>query len=142
MAQLALKGGRPVREKPFPKWPVFDDRELEALKKVLESSVWGIGGQYVKQLEEKFAAYQHSKYGVAVTSGTTALEISLRACGIGCGNEVITTPYTFMATATSILYVNAIPVFVDIEPDTFNIDPRKIEEAITEKTKAILPVHI
>jgi len=142
MVQLALKGGRPVRDKPFPKWPVFDERELEALKKVLESGVWGIGGQYVKQLEEKFAAYQHAKYGVAVTSGTTALEISLRACGVGCGSEVITTPYTFMATATAILYVNAIPVFVDIEPDTFNIDPRRIEEAVTEKTKAILPVHI
>jgi dTDP-4-amino-4,6-dideoxygalactose transaminase len=142
MAKLALKGGKPVRSKPFPKWPVFDEKELEALRKVLESGVWGIGGQCVKQLEEKFAAYQHAKYGVAVTSGTTAIEVSLRACGIGCGDEVITTPYTFMATVTSIFYVNAIPIFVDIEPDTYNIDPNKIESAINDKTKAILPVHI
>jgi dTDP-4-amino-4,6-dideoxygalactose transaminase len=141
MARLALKGGKPVRNKPFPKWPVFDEKELDALKQVLESGVWG-AGQNVKQFEERFAAYQGAKYGVAVTSGTTAIEIALRACGIGCGEEVITTPYTFMATATSILYVNAIPIFVDVEPDTYNIDPEKIEEAITEKTKAILPVHI
>ncbi|MEM1558109.1 MAG: DegT/DnrJ/EryC1/StrS family aminotransferase [Thermoproteota archaeon] len=141
MAKLALKGGKPVREKPFPKWPVSDEKELDALKRVLESRVWGIG-ENVKKFEEKFAAYQNAKYGIAVTSGTTALEISLRACGIGCGDEVITTPYTFMATATSILYVNAVPVFVDVEPDTYNIDPEKIEEAITEKTRAILPVHI
>lgn len=142
MARLALKGGNQVRDKPFPKWPVFDKRELDALKRVLESGVWGAGGQDVKQFEERFATYQDAKYGVAVTSGTTAIEIALRACGIGCGDEVITTPYTFMATATSILYVNAIPIFVDIEPDTYNIDPEKIEKAITEKTKAILPVHI
>ncbi|MGQ9479404.1 MAG: DegT/DnrJ/EryC1/StrS family aminotransferase [Thermoproteota archaeon] len=142
MAQLAVKGGRPVRDKPLPKWPVFDDNELNALKRVLESGVWGIGGQYVKQFEERFAKYQHCKYGVAVTSGTAAIEIALRACGIGYGDEVITTPYTFMATVTSILYVNAIPVFVDIEPDTYNIDPEKIEEAITDRTRAILPVHI
>ncbi|MEM3029262.1 MAG: DegT/DnrJ/EryC1/StrS family aminotransferase [Thermoproteota archaeon] len=142
MARLALKGGKPVRDKPFSKWPVFDERELDALKRVLESGVWGAGGQNVKRFEERFAAYQDAKYGVAVTSGTTAIEIALRACGIGCGDEVITTPYTFMATATSVLYVNAIPVFVDIEPDTYNIDPEKIEEAITDKTKAILPVHI
>lgn len=142
MANLAIKGGKPVRGRPFPKWPVFDGNETEALKKVVESGVWGVGGQYQRIFEEKFAAYQHAKYGVAVTSGTTALEISLRACDVGCGNEVITTPYTFMATVTAILYVNAIPVFVDIEPDTYNIDPRKIEDAITDRTKAILPVHI
>lgn len=142
MARLALKGGKPVRNRPFPKWPIFDKRELEALKRVLESRVWGIGGKCIKQFEESFAVYQHAKYGVTVASGTTAIEISLRACDVGCGDEVITTPFTFMATATSILYVNAIPVFVDIEPDTFNIDPEKIEGAITGKTKAILPVHI
>ncbi|MDW8033580.1 MAG: DegT/DnrJ/EryC1/StrS family aminotransferase [Nitrososphaerota archaeon] len=142
MVKLALKGGKPIRDKPFPKWPVFDEKEFDALKMVLESGAWGIGGQYVRQFEEKFAKYQHTKYGVAVSSGTTAIEIALRACGIGCGDEVITTPYTFMATVTSIFYVNAIPVFVDIESDTYNIDPRKIEEAISDKTKAILPVHI
>ena len=142
MVKLAINGGRPVREKPFPRWPIFDEKELKALKDVLESGVWGIGRMKKKEFEEKFASYQHAKYGVAVTNGTAALEIALRACGIGCGDEVITTPYSFMATVTAILYTNAIPVFVDIEPDTYNIDPRKVEDAITEKTKAILPVHI
>ncbi|MBO3763065.1 MAG: DegT/DnrJ/EryC1/StrS family aminotransferase [Thermoproteota archaeon] len=142
MAKLAVNGGKPIREKPFPSWPIFDEEELNALKEVLESGVWGIGGRKKKEFEDKFSSYQNAKYGVAVTNGTAALEIALRACGIGCGDEVITTPYTFMATATAILYVNAVPVFVDIEPDTYNIDPRKVEDAITEKTKAILPVHI
>lgn len=142
MAKLAINGGKPIREKPFPSWPIFNEEEMKALKNVLESGAWGIGGARKKEFEEKFSSYQDAKYGVAVTNGTAALEIALRACGIGCGDEVITTPYTFMATATAILYVNAIPVFVDIEPDTYNIDPRKVEDAITEKTKAILPVHI
>lgn len=142
MAKLAINGGRPLREKPFPSWPIFDENEERAVLEVLRSKQWGIGGTKKKEFEEKFSSYQNAKYGVAVTNGTAALEIALRACGIGCGDEVITTPYTFMATVTAILYVNAIPIFVDIEPDTYNIDPRKVEDAITEKTRAILPVHI
>ncbi|MBS7606842.1 DegT/DnrJ/EryC1/StrS family aminotransferase [Candidatus Bathyarchaeota archaeon] len=142
MAKLAIKGGEPTRKKPFPKWPVFDEREVRALKGVLESGLWGVGGQRKREFEERFAAYQHAKYGVAVTSGTAALEISLRSLGIGCGDEVILPPYTFMATMIAILYVNAIPVFADIEPETYTIDPKSVEEVISERTKAILPVHI
>jgi len=142
MAKLALKGGKPIREKPFPRWPIFDDRELEALRSVLESGLWGIGGRYKREFEEKFAAYQHARYGVAVTSGTAALEISLRALGVGCGDEVIVPPYTFMATVTAVFYVNAIPIFADIDPETYTIDPKSVESMISEKTKAILPVHI
>ena len=142
MAKLALKGGKPIRDKPFPKWPVFDERELEALRRALESGVWGVRGSLQRELEKKFASYQHAKFGVSVTSGTAALEVSLRALGIGCGNEVIIPPYTFMATATSVLYVNAIPVFADIDPETYTIDPKSVESLITDKTKAILPVHI
>ena len=142
MAKLALKGGEPVRNKPFPKWPIFGESEMKALKDVLESGFWGIGGSRKKEFEEKFAAYQHAKYGIAVTSGTTALEISLRALGVGCGDEVIVPAYTFMATATAVLYVNAIPVFADIDPETYTIDPKSAESLISERTKAILPVHI
>ncbi|MBS7654295.1 MAG: DegT/DnrJ/EryC1/StrS family aminotransferase [Candidatus Bathyarchaeia archaeon] len=142
MAKLALKGGEPVRKKPFPKWPIFSEREMKALKDVLESGFWGVGGSRKKEFEEKFAAYQHAKYGIAVTSGTTALEISLRALGLGCGDEVIVPSYTFMATAIAVLYVNAIPVFADIDPETYNIDPKSVETLISERTRAILPVHI
>lgn len=142
MSKLAVKGGEPTRRKPFPKWPVFDDRELEAIKEVLQSGVWGIGGKKKKEFEEKFAAYQDAKYGVAVTNGTAALETALRAADIAVGDEVIMPAFTFMATATAILHVGGLPVFADIEPDTYTLDPKKMEDAITDKTKAVLPVHI
>ncbi|MCX8170371.1 MAG: DegT/DnrJ/EryC1/StrS family aminotransferase [Candidatus Bathyarchaeota archaeon] len=142
MAKLAIAGGEPVRRKPFPKWPIFDEREAKALLDVLNSGLWGIGGSKKREFEERFAKYQHAKYGVAVTSGTTALEISLKSLGIGCGDEVIVPSYTFMATAISVLYVNAIPVFADIDPETYNIDPKSVEQLISDRTKAILPVHI
>lgn len=142
MVKLALKGGEPVRTKPFPKWPVFDERELEALKKVLESGVWGIRGKFQKEFEEKFASYQHAKYGVSVINGSAALEVSLRALGVGCGDEVIIPAYTFMATAISVLYVNAVPIFADIDPESYTIDPESVESLISDKTRVILPVHI
>jgi len=142
MAQLAIKGGEPIRKKPFPRWPVFDEKEFEALKEVLYSGVWGIGGKKKKEFEEKFAAYQDAKYGVAVTSGTAALEIALRTAGIKAGDEVIMPAYTFMATPTAALYVNALPVFADIDPTTYTLDPKSVEACITDKTRAILPVHI
>ena len=115
---------------------------MESLKNVLESGVWGVRGSRQKAFEERFAAYQHAKYGISVTNGSVALEISLRALGIGCGDEVIVPPYTFMATVTAVLYVNAIPIFADIDPETYTIDPKSVESVISERTKAILPVHI
>ncbi len=142
MSKLAMKGGEPLRRKPFPKWPIFDDRELDAIGKVLHSGVWGIGGEEKKEFEEKFAAYQDAKYGVAVTNGTAALETALRAAGISTGDEVIMPAYTFMATATAVLHVAGLPVFADIEPDTYTLDPEKVEAAVTGKTKAVLPVHL
>ncbi len=142
MAQLAIKGGEPLRKKTFPRWPVFGEGELEALREVLHSGVWGIGGKKQKEFEEKFATYQSAKYGVAVTNGTAALEIALRAAGIKAGDEVIMPAYTFMATPTAALYVNALPVFADLDPATYILDPKSVEECITDKTRAILPVHI
>ena len=111
-----MDGGEKVRTKPFPAWPVWDESELDALKEVLESSVWGIGNSKVSEFEEKFAAYCDAKRGICVTSGTVALEIALRAADVGPGDEVIVPPYTFMATASSVLMVNAIPIFADIDP--------------------------
>jgi dTDP-4-amino-4,6-dideoxygalactose transaminase len=142
MAKLAINGGTPVRTKPFPGWPIKDEAVLQALREVWESGVWGIGGDKVSKFEREFARYVEAEYGVAVTSGTIALQLAVQAAGIGPGDEVIVPPYTFMATASSVLMANAVPVFADIDPDTFNIDPSSIEATITERTKGIIPVHI
>ncbi len=117
------------------------DKVLQAMKDVFDSKRF-INGPQIKELEEKLADYCHCKHAIGVTSGTDALIISLMALDIGEGDEVITTPFTFFATAGSIFRVGAKPVFVDIDPKTYNIDPELIEQKITDKTKAIIPVHI
>lgn len=113
----------------------------KAIDSVIESGKY-ILGENVAQLENEIASYIGVKYAIAVASGTDALHLALKACGIKQGDEVITTPFTFVATAESIAYCGATPIFVDIEPKTYNIDPNKIEEKITKRTKAILPVHL
>jgi len=142
MPKLAIDGAEPVRRKPFPQWPIFDEQEAKALNDVLHSRAWGIGGKKIKEFEEKFASYQHAKYGVAVSNGTVALEVALGAAGIKAGDEVLMPAYTFMATPAAALEVNALPVFVDIDPSTYTLDARGVEKSITDKTKAIMPVHI
>ena len=142
MSRLAINGGNPLRTKSFPSWPQYDGKEVEALKKVLYSGVWGTLGSEADRFCEKFAGYQNARYGVAVTNGTVSLEVILRALGIGPGDEVIVPPYTFNATASAVLFVGAAPVFADIDINTFDIDANKIEEVITPRTKAIIPVHI
>lgn len=142
MAKLAINGGEPVRKEPFPQWPFWGDEEKTALQEVLESGLWGIGGKTVDSFTEKFAALHQTEFGVAVTTGTDALQIALTAAGIGPGDEVIVPAYTFAATATAVFMANAMPVFVDIDPDTYCIDAGQIEEAITGATKAIIPVHL
>lgn len=113
----------------------------QAVAQVLETGQF-IGGREVTALEEEFASYCGAKYGVACNSGTSALHLALLAAGIGPGDEVITVPFTFYATVAAIGYTGATPVFVDIDPATFNIDPSKIEAAITPRTRAILLVHL
>lgn len=144
MATLAIKGGTRVRTKPFSSWPVFGKEEEEAILEVVRSGAWGrvSGGKKNEEFEERFARYQGVRYAVTCVNGTAALEIALRAMGVGPGDEVIAPPYTFIATASAAVLVGATPRFVDIDPDTYNIDPEKIEEAITPKTKAIVVVHI
>ncbi len=117
------------------------DEVFNVTETILRSSRY-ILGPHVSELEEKIAEYTGTKYGIGVASGTDAIYLALRASGVGEGDEVITTPFTFFATVEAILYCGAKPVFVDIEPDSFNIDPSKIEKAVTEKTRAILPVHL
>lgn len=121
--------------------PWLDDEEINAVVEVLKSGMLAQGSK-VKAFEGAFSEYIGVKHAIAVANGTLALDLTLKCAGIKAGDEVITSPFTFIASANSILYQDARPVFVDIERDTFNIDPAQIEEKITEKTKAIMPVHI
>lgn len=142
MGNLAISGGRPVRTKPFPAWPERSDRQIAMMTEVYNSGNWGVGSDYIRQFEARFAEFHQAKYGQAVMNGTAALWVAFKAVGVGYGDEVITTPYTFIATGSAVLMANGVPVFVDIDPDTYNIDASKIEAAITDKTKAIAAVHI
>lgn len=158
MSELAANGGTPVWTKGWPPWPVADEREVAAVTRVVSEGDWWKYslGQAVQDLDgeppadwgevarfqREFARRHDCRYGIACTSGTTALEIGLRALGVGPGDEVIVPPYTFIATASAPALLGATPVFVDIEPDTCNLDPRRIEEAVTPRTKAIVPVHL
>ncbi|MDI6644638.1 MAG: DegT/DnrJ/EryC1/StrS family aminotransferase [Methanobacteriaceae archaeon] len=121
--------------------PIIEDEEINEVIKVLKSGFIAQGPK-VAEFEEKFAEFVKTKYAIATSSGTTALHVALLSAGIGPGDEVITTPFTFAATANSVLYTGASPVFVDIDPETYNIDPEQIEEAVTDNTKAIMPVHL
>jgi len=117
------------------------DKVDKKVIEVLESGYY-VGGPEVKAFEEKCANFIGVKHAIGCANGTDALQIAMMAMGIGVGDEVITTPFTFIATAETIKILGAIPVFVDVEEDTYNIDPSKIEAAITKKTKAIIPVHL
>ncbi len=121
--------------------PFIGDAEKQAVLEVLDSGML-VQGPRTAKLEEKFAAVCGTRFAIATSSGTTALHIALLAHGIGPGDEVITTPFTFIASVNSIIYTGAKPVFVDIEEDTFNLNPALIEAAITPRTKAIMPVHL
>ncbi|MDD8047239.1 MAG: DegT/DnrJ/EryC1/StrS family aminotransferase [Verrucomicrobiota bacterium] len=139
--RLALTGGVPVRERPFPAWPVHDHREAEALVETLDDPKWGIDSPRVERFESEFAAFQGAPYAVSCANGTVALEIALAALGIGPGDEVILPAYTFVATATAVVMAGATPIFADIEAQTYNMDPGHVAALITPRTRAILPVH-
>ena len=130
---LALHGGEPAHRGQWPAWPVHDEREREALLAVLDSGKWWYG-ERVAEFEAAFAAFQDARFGVTCCNGTVALELALLGAGVGTGHEVLVPPYTFIATATAVLKANAVPVFVDVEPDTLNLDPAQLEAAVTERT--------
>jgi len=139
----ALLGGKPVRTERFPSWPVINSVEEKAWMEVLRSGKWFRGyGQQVDRFEQAYARLTGARHCLATANGTSALFISLNALGVVPGDEVIVPPYTFIATVNVVLLMHAIPVFVDTDPETFQIDPRKIEAAITDRTTAIIPVHI
>lgn len=142
MAGLALLGGPRVRTRPFPSWPIFGEAEEQRLLRTLRSGRWGaLDGTEVSEFEERFAAMHGCAHGIAVVNGTVALRVALLAAGILGGEEVIVPPYTFVATASAVIEANAVPVFADIDVQTFNLDPDTVAAAITPRTKAIIPVH-
>lgn len=145
MAELALFGGKPVRNEPYPAWPVYDERDIAAVTAVIQSGQWGgypYPGPQTAELCRLFAEVQGGGYAVAMVNGTVTMEIALRAAGIGWGDEVIVPAYTFSATAVAPMAAGCIPVIVDVDPDTYCIDPKAVEAAITPRTKAIIPVHL
>ncbi|MCX6048991.1 MAG: DegT/DnrJ/EryC1/StrS family aminotransferase [Chloroflexi bacterium] len=141
MSKLAINGGIPVRTEAWPQWPQWDGRERQGLMDVLESGVWGGFNEVVGKFEQAFGKRHQAKHCVTAANGSLSLEAALRVLDIGYGDEVIVPPYTFIATANAVRLVGATPVFVDIEADTYNLDATKIEEALSPKTKAIIPVH-
>ena len=142
---LAIDGGTPVRHGPFPSWPVHDEREVAALRDVVESGNWGgfpSPNVHAARFAEAFASYHTARFGVCTASGTTAIEVALKAAGVEPGDEVLIPALTFVATPAAALYMGAAPVFVDIDPGTWCIDAAEAERAVTERTRAVVPVHL
>ncbi len=145
MSQLAISGGTPIRTEAYPAWPVWDQRDIDAVTRTVKSGRWGgfpYPGPNTAAFSEKFAELQGGGTAVTMMNGTITMEVALRAAGIGWGDEVIVPAYTFQATAAAPMAAGAIPVIVDIHPDTLCTDPAAVEAAITPKTKAIIVVHL
>ncbi len=145
MPELAINGGTPVRSTDYPSWPVVDDDVVAAVTDVVRSGEWGgfpEPGVHGGAFEEAFAAYQGAAHGVLMMNGTVTMEVACKALDIGWGDEVIVPALTFAATAYAPMAAGAIPVFVDVTAETWTIDPDLVEAAITERTRAIMPVHL
>lgn len=140
-SKLAIHGGTATCDFAWPTWPVHDETEEAALLDVLRSGKWWFGDR-VQAFEAEFAALQGAKYAVTCTNGTTALEMALRALGVVAGDEVIVPCYSFIATASAVVTIGAIPIFADILPDTLCLDPDDVARKITPKTTAVIPVHV
>jgi len=141
--KLAVLGGEPVRTKPFVKWPIHGIEEETAVLRVIRSGNWGrYVGEETLAFEARFAEMHGCRHALAVPSGTVALKVALLAAGIRAGDEVLIPAYTFLATGTSVIEVNATPVPVDVDPHSYTMDPSVLEAAITDRTRFILPVHI
>jgi len=136
----ALLGGTPVRTKPFPSWPIVSPRDEEMMLEVLRSGKWWYGDR-VRQFEQAFAAFQGAKYGITCCNGTIAIDLAIKALGLGAGDEILVPCYTFIATASAVVTAGCVPRFVDVEPHTFNLDLDAAEAAITPRTRALIVVH-
>ena len=145
MGKLAITGGKALRRAPFTQWPLGGSEEKRALAQVLTSSKWGgqpFPGKYSTAFGKKFAKLHTAKYAQCVNTGTVAIQAALKAIDLRPGDEVLAPAYTWEGTVGPVLLLNAVPVFVDVDPATYCMDARKIEAAITPKTRAILPVHL
>ncbi|MEA3403140.1 MAG: DegT/DnrJ/EryC1/StrS family aminotransferase [Armatimonadota bacterium] len=148
MSRLAINGGEPVRTRPFPPYPQFGEEEARAAAETVRRGILcsqmyeDPEDSQVRGFEREFAEHAGTRFAMATSSGTTALHTALAAAGIGVGDEVIVPPYTFLATATSVLMANAVPVFADIEPRTLGLDPASVRERITPRTRAVIVVHM
>jgi L-glutamine:2-deoxy-scyllo-inosose/3-amino-2,3-dideoxy-scyllo-inosose aminotransferase len=145
MSELAILGGPKTRTQPYPHWPVWDQRDIDAVTAVVRSGQWGgypYPGPQTAELARRFAEMQGGGYAVPMANGTVTMEVACRAAGIGWGDEVIVPAYTFQATAAAPMAAGAIPVIVDVDPDTYCLDPKAVEKALTPKTRALIPVHL
>src|SRR5438445_3193745 len=141
-SKLALLGGNPIRTKPFTAWPVFGKPEEKRLLRTLRSGKWGrLHGPEAAEFENRFSAMHGCEHGIAVANGTVSLRLGLMAAGLRAEDEVIVPPYTFFSTASAVIEANMVPVFADIDLDTFNLDPQALAAAITPRTRAVIPVH-
>jgi dTDP-4-amino-4,6-dideoxygalactose transaminase len=144
-SSLALKGGKPVRVKAWPQWPIYDERELKAADEIIKTGYWGggvgVSGPKEAEFEGKFSRSHGCRYGICVANGTAALHVALLAAGIKPGDEVIVPALTFWATGSAVLMVGAIPVIVDVDPETYCMDLEAVEEAVTDRTKAVISVY-
>jgi len=139
----AILGGAKAHPSPFPSWPVFDQTEERAMLDTLRSGKWYRGtGKMVDQFQKAYAELTGARFCLGVANGTSALLTSLSALGVEPGDEVLVPPYTFIATVNVVLQHRALPVFVDTDAQTFQMDARKIEASITPRTRAIIPVHL
>jgi dTDP-4-amino-4,6-dideoxygalactose transaminase len=145
MSELAILGGTPTRTEPYPAWPVHDERDIAAVTTVIQSGQWGghpYPGPQTTEFVRRFAELQGGGYPVTMVNGTVTMEVALRAANVGWGDEVIVPAYTFQATAAAPMAAGSIPVIVDIDPETYCINPQAVEAAITSKTRAVIPVHL
>jgi dTDP-4-amino-4,6-dideoxygalactose transaminase len=140
---LAALGGKRVRDEPFPSWPVVEKNDIDAWQNVLREGKWcRLDGNHATTFEKAYADLTGARHCIATANGTSALFTSLNALGIGPGDEVLVPPYTFVATVNAVMLQHALPVFVDSDRQTFQMDATKIEAAITERTRCIIPVHL
>jgi L-glutamine:2-deoxy-scyllo-inosose/3-amino-2,3-dideoxy-scyllo-inosose aminotransferase len=135
-------GGSPLAQLAHSPWPSAAGAENERLSRVLDSGIWAFDGPFEQEFERAFAAEQTARFGLCVANGTIALQLALEALDIGVDDEVIVPGFTWQATVAAVLDVNAMPVLVDVEPETYCIDPRAVEAAITERTRAVIVVHL
>ena len=145
MEKLALLGGTAIRTKPFSPWPQYTRADVERVVRVVESRHWGgfpVPSKYAEEFANRFCQLHGAKYGLCIANGTVALFAAVQALGLQFGDEVIVPAYTWDGTAVAVLQAGAVPIFVDVDPDTYCLDPLKVRDAIGPRTRAVMPVHL